>query len=78
MFKVTSYPIRTDSQPTYTKHHPDVEHDILMDLDENDENDVFDRISSPGEILTSSHAFMRYVFPDAYYSDELKWHPTNV
>lgn len=44
------------------KHHPDVETDVLMDVDYYDgDDDGFAKISSPGETLTSSHAFMRYV-----------------
>ncbi|EGO20581.1 hypothetical protein SERLADRAFT_476909, partial [Serpula lacrymans var. lacrymans S7.9] len=50
------------SQPTdanhygSTRHHPDVEHDSLMDLDDDLGGS---RLTCPGEFITSSQTFMR-------------------
>lgn len=59
MFKISSFPPR--AQQIAMKHHPNVDADILMDLDETDE-EVTAKVSSPGERLTSAFAFMRFVF----------------
>ncbi|GJJ11153.1 hypothetical protein Clacol_005384 [Clathrus columnatus] len=59
MFKIASFPPRVQHSITAVKHHPDVEADVLMDLDEIDD-EVTTKISSPGESLTSASAFMRY------------------
>lgn len=49
---------------TATTHHPDVDDDADMDLDFDDEEFASgSKLTGPGETLTSSHAFMRYVSP---------------
>lgn len=60
MLKITSFPPRAQNSGFAVKHHPDVEADVLMDLDQTDD-EVTARISSPGEGLTSASAFMRLV-----------------
>ncbi|KAL5513266.1 RRP4 [Sanghuangporus vaninii] len=60
MITITSFPTESKDIDTYerTRHHPDVEDDVLMD--EFDEEDSMDtRLTSPGVPLTSSRAFMR-------------------
>lgn len=59
MFKISSFPPRSQHISSTMKHHPDVEAEILMDLDETDDDDIMAKISSPGERLTSAYAFMR-------------------
>ena len=45
-----------------TRHHPDVDDEAyMMDLDEDDFEENVQRLTVPGESLTSSHVFMRYV-----------------
>ena len=57
---LASFP--ADAKDTYasTRHHPDVEEDVRMDLDEDDFDEGMHRMTVPGEPITSSHAFMRY------------------
>ncbi|KAG6808012.1 hypothetical protein H0H92_005693 [Tricholoma furcatifolium] len=58
MIAFTSFPVHPDDYDPSHKHHPDVEEDVLMDLD--DELDSFGfKITYPGESLTSSQAYMR-------------------
>ncbi|KAF8629047.1 hypothetical protein AX15_003547 [Amanita polypyramis BW_CC] len=59
MISFSSFRAVPDSLKTYetTRHHPDVLDD--MDLDESADELVDNRLTRPGETLTSSHAFMR-------------------
>jgi hypothetical protein len=50
------------SRTTKQRHHPDVQRDINMELDEmEDDEDSQSRITSPGEAIASSSAVLRYV-----------------
>ena len=62
MISFASFPPASDASGSYgtTRHHPDVEEDIHMDLDEDDFEEGVQRLTVPGESITSSHAFMRY------------------
>ena len=62
MISFASFPSPSDASGSYgtTRHHPDVEEDIHMDLDEDDFEEGVQRLTVPGESITSSHAFMRY------------------
>lgn len=66
MFTFTSSaPLSDPSTYTYTRHHPDAEDDAFMDVDNDDVDDDGDKtakLTSPGEPLTSAHAFMRFAF----------------
>ena len=60
MVSFTSFPSQpTDNQALHI-HNPDVEGDVLMDFD--DEQGLGgSQLTYPGESLTSSQAYMRYV-----------------
>ncbi|KAI1795784.1 exosome complex exonuclease rrp4 [Ganoderma leucocontextum] len=61
MISFASFPSTSEASGSYTntRHHPDVEDDIHMDLDFDDFDEDVQRITGPGESITSSHAFMR-------------------
>lgn len=65
MFTFTSFPSQA-SQLDYgaTRHHPDIADELDMDVDIDDEETgavgFKSKLTSPGEALTSSQAFMRY------------------
>jgi len=64
MFSVTALLSHHDnpiyySRVTKQKHHPDVQRDVDMELEEDD--DSSSRITSPGEAIASSSAVLRYV-----------------
>ena len=63
MISFASFPATSEASGSYgtTRHHPDVEDDVHMDLDEDDFEEGVQRLTVPGESITSSHAFMRYV-----------------
>ena len=63
MISFASFPSTSEAYGGYgsTRHHPDVEDDMHMDLDEDDFEENAQRLTVPGESITSSHAFMRYV-----------------
>lgn len=63
MITFASFPATSEASGSYgaTRHHPDVEDDVHMDLDEDDFEEGVQRLTVPGESITSSHAFMRYV-----------------
>ena len=70
MFSITSSaPLSDPSTYTYTRHHPDAEDDAFMDVDldddVDDDGDKTAKLTSPGEPLTSAHAFMRFVFQNS-------------
>lgn len=67
MISFASFP-STFEASTSTRHHPEVEDDIGMDLDEDDFEENVQRLTVPGEPITSSHAFMRYANPSNAYS----------
>lgn len=67
MISFASFP-STFEASTSTRHHPDVEDDIGMDLDEDDFEENVQRLTVPGEPITSSHAFMRYANTSNVYS----------
>lgn len=57
MISFASFPVSLqDETQQLTRHHPDVEDDIDMDEDWEEGSP---RLTSPGEPLTSSQAFMR-------------------
>lgn len=61
MIAFTSFPVSSDELSTgysTTRHHPDVEADISMDLDDDFEAGG-SKVTYPGESLTSAQAFMR-------------------
>ena len=64
MFSFTSFPRQQyspDGVHERTRHHQDVEDDVLMDIDEgDDENGLRGRLTLPGETLTSAQDFMRF------------------
>jgi hypothetical protein len=58
MFTILSAPVRTDDKIiSRQKHHPSVEQDVLMDLEE--DGNGSSQLIAPGEVVTSSQAFMR-------------------
>ncbi|EJF65945.1 exosome complex exonuclease rrp4 [Dichomitus squalens] len=61
MISFASFPSTSEAYGRYgnTRHHPDVEDDVHMDLDEDDFEENVQRLTVPGESITSSHAFMR-------------------
>ncbi|KAI0374989.1 exosome complex exonuclease rrp4 [Pilatotrama ljubarskyi] len=61
MITFASFPSTTEASASYanTRHHPEVEDDIGMELDEDDFEENMQRLTVPGEPITSSHAFMR-------------------
>jgi hypothetical protein len=62
MIAFTSFPtLHRDQDVGATKHHPGVEADMIddLDLDDGDFADGSVKLTSPGETLTSVHAFMR-------------------
>lgn len=68
MFSFASFPAPQDlASPRNTKYHPDVDDDLLMDLDidSKDGGDLSAKLTSPGESLTSAQAFMRCVFDES-------------
>lgn len=62
MITFSSFPSTSEAYGSYTntRHHPEVEDDVGMDLDEDDFEENVQRLTVPGESITSSHAFMRY------------------
>ncbi len=62
MISFASFPSTSEASASYanTRHHPEVEDDVGMDLDEDDFEENVQRLTVPGEPITSSHAFMRY------------------
>ena len=65
MISFASFPSTSHDLSDYrtTRHHPDVEDDLAMEVDLEDEDfeDGAQKLIIPGEPLTSSQAFMRYV-----------------
>ncbi|KAI0721003.1 exosome complex exonuclease rrp4 [Cerioporus squamosus] len=61
MISFASFPATSEASGGFgtTRHHPDVEDDVHMDLDEDDFEEGVQRLTVPGESITSSHAFMR-------------------
>ncbi|KAI0796222.1 exosome complex exonuclease rrp4 [Abortiporus biennis] len=58
MISFASFPIQTQNYGV-TKHHPDVQDDVNMDIDFDEEDLSSKRLTCPGEVLTSSQTFMR-------------------
>ncbi|KAH9946041.1 exosome complex exonuclease rrp4 [Epithele typhae] len=60
MISFSSFPSTSDVSGGYskTRHHPDVEEDVLMEDEDDFEGAVY-RLTVPGEPITSSQAFMR-------------------
>ena len=63
MISFTSFPLPLTDNQTLHIHHPDVEEDVSMDLDDDQELIGLggSKLTYPGESLTSSQAYMRYV-----------------
>ena len=64
MISFASFPSTSEGSGSYTstRYHPKIEEDeVGMDLDEDDFEEGTQRLTVPGESITSSHAFMRYV-----------------
>ena len=61
MISFTSFPVKLDSNDYgYTRHHAGIQDDDLMDLDVDDLLGTDgSRLTCPGELLTSSQAYMR-------------------
>lgn len=61
MISFTSFPVKLDNNDySYTRHHPGIQDDDLMDLDADDLLGADgSRLTCPGESLTSSQAYMR-------------------
>lgn len=60
MISFTSFPVKLDNDYSYTRHHPEIQDDDLMDLDADDLLGTDgSRLTCPGELLTSSQAYMR-------------------
>ncbi|KZT21199.1 exosome complex exonuclease rrp4 [Neolentinus lepideus HHB14362 ss-1] len=61
MITFTSFPSppQTTAGHGRTKHHPAVEEDVAMDLDEDELSPGGSRLTCPGDSITSSQAFMR-------------------
>jgi exosome complex component RRP4 len=60
MIAFLSFPLPSVNTEGYgvARHHPDVEEDVLMDL-EDDIEAGGSKLTCPGESLTSAQAFMR-------------------
>jgi exosome complex component RRP4 len=61
MIAFTSFPVPPDNDLVdygAARHHPDVEEDVLMDLDQDFEHGAL-KLTCPGESLTSAQTFMR-------------------
>jgi len=65
MISFTSFPLPPTDDPYHGSrlHHPDLVEDMLMDLDDGQEllEPSGSKLTYPGESLTSSQAYMRYV-----------------
>lgn len=63
MISFASFPSTSEASGSYgtARHHPDVEEDVDMDMDDDDFEEGVQRLTVPGEYITSSHAFMRCV-----------------
>ncbi|KDQ50706.1 hypothetical protein JAAARDRAFT_141473 [Jaapia argillacea MUCL 33604] len=60
MITFTSFPAQLDDYDYgATRHPPEVEDDIRMDMDEDDLDTAGSRLTCPGDYITSSQAFMR-------------------
>lgn len=58
MISFASFPTQTQNYGI-TKHHPDVQDDVNMDIVFDEEDLSSKRLTCPGEVLTSSQTFMR-------------------
>lgn len=75
MFTFTSFAVRHggDNYLSATRHHPDAEDELDSDIDMDEEEEDFGegsaraKLTTPGEMLTSAQAFMRYVVPNLRY-----------
>lgn len=65
MITFTSFPSHSGLHPSdfgATKHYGGLDDDIRMDVDlEDDSAPLSSRVTAPGEPITSSQAFMRYL-----------------
>ena len=61
MLAFTTFSVPSDNNPEgygTRRHHPDLEDDVLMDLDNGFEHGG-SKLTCPGEFLTSAQTFMR-------------------
>lgn len=63
MISFTSFPLQpNDTYNGSRQHHPEVAEDTLMDIDDDQELEAGgSKLTYPGESLTSSQAYMRWV-----------------
>lgn len=64
MISFASFPAQSDYDTRYgsARHHPDVAEDVFMDLDAGEDFETGEhKLTCPGEFITSSQAYMRYV-----------------
>lgn len=61
MIAFTSFPVQPDYNADYgeSRHHSNIEQDVIMDLDNDDFEAGAAKLTHPGEPLTSAQAYMR-------------------
>lgn len=64
---------RYGSRKTKQRHHPDVQGDIDMELDDEEDGSGPSRIASPGEAIADSAAVLRYVAQKSWACLQAVW-----